>query len=50
MQRSGLAVVSKFVPCRGILICLFSLVARYEIGDHFEFRSLGSEHDKKRPG
>lgn len=27
-----------------------SLVGRYEIGDHFEFRSLGSEHDKKRPG
>lgn len=21
-----------------------SLVGRYEIGDHFEFRSLGSEH------
>ncbi len=27
-----------------------SLVGRYEIGDHFEFRSLQSEQDKKRPG
>ena len=27
-----------------------SLVGRYEIGDHFELRSLESEHDEKRHG
>ena len=27
-----------------------SLVGCYEIGDHFQFRRLESEHDKKHPG